>query len=167
VHLSNNVTSMSAQPPFRCLQNVVFALSNAATKGSTAARKALTALGLDRRLPQASWAAAGGSHLVRQRLRWEQEAGLLPGTEGSSSNGGPAAASAAASHGGGTLAVLFSPKDDAFDVGQPSGDGGLLGALLAGVVGLAAEPVRGFDEGERMGHASLTRLGHGLAAEVT
>ncbi|PSC70464.1 Methionine gamma-lyase isoform A [Micractinium conductrix] len=121
-------------------QNVVFALSNAATKGSTAARKAITAMGLDR-LPypqDVRWAGAGST--FRRRLqRWETEV-----------VGGSGAAAAAAPGGGGGGGVMFSPRDGAEGL-QHGGDGGVLGAVLRGVAGLAAEPIRGLDEGGFLG----------------
>lgn len=136
---------ITCQPPHPCPpapQNVVFALSNAATKGSTAGRKAITVLGLDRLQPRDSWAVAGGANSFRRRLqRWESEAA----SAGALGSGATGAAAASSSHGGG---VLFSPRDSSFDGPQPAGDGGVLGAMLEGVVGLAAEPIRGLDESE-------------------
>ena len=88
----------------------MFALSNAATKGSTAARKMLTALGLDRlhpgqQLPPGSrggdgpWPTTPGASF-RRRLRlqrWDSEA--APG------GGGAAAAVAAAMRAGSPIWV--------------------------------------------------------------
>jgi hypothetical protein len=140
---------------------VVFALSNAATKGSTAARKAITALGLDRLQPREAWAAAGGTPL-RRRLRWETDAGM-GGSSGSGGGGGrtPQAAATGGGPDSGARAVLFSPRDGASEDGPSfgGGSGGVLGAMLMGVAGLAAEPIRGLDEGEGGGGACLFWLG--------
>lgn len=142
----------------------MFALSNAATKGSTAARKMLTALGLDRlhqgqqppldtHGPGSPWPTTSGASF-RRRLglqRWDSQVAA-----------GAAAARAAAqaalrtrgvsaggsSEPGSPVAVVFSPRDVLLEGPQEGGgDGGLLGALLLGVAGLAREPIRGLDEG--------------------
>jgi hypothetical protein len=132
--------------PVAVPQNVVFALSNAATKGSTAARKAITALGLDRLHPQHPWAAAAGPSF-RRRLRWEQEAVREAAHAAPVPEGSQGFVGAAATANFSTSVVVFSPRDGTFDGPQPGGDGGVLGAVLLGVAGLAAEPIRGLDEG--------------------
>lgn len=151
-------TSPARPNPPPSQQNVVFALSNAATKGSTAARKAITALGLDRLHPGQQLDAAGAS--FRRRLqRWESE--VSRASHHGSSAGAAAGAAPSGSHSGGhrrepgspaaTAAVMFSPREAQMEGPgeQPGGgEGGMLGAVLLGFAGLAAEPIRGLDEGE-------------------
>ena len=105
-------------------------------------------MGLDR-LPypqDVRWAGAGST--FRRRLqRWETEV-----------VGGSGAAAAAAPGGGGGGGAMFSPRDGAEGL-QHGGDGGVLGAVLRGVAGLAAEPIRGLDEGEVGGEGMTTGWG--------
>lgn len=142
------------------MQNVVFALSNAATKGSTAARKALIALGLDRlpHYPQdGRWAGAASARFRHHRQHWDAPDVGLPGPPGgarssrsSSSTFAEATSAAAGVSGGGSSAVVFSPRTSTDGPESGGGhDSGVLGALLLGVAGLASEPIRGLDEGER------------------
>eukprot|EP00887_Chlorella_sp_A99_P007395 scaffold2.g7395.t1 len=102
-------------------QNVVFAFSNAASKGSAAARKAITVLGLEGY--DSSWARATSLH---RRVHWREDL----------------AARGAGGPGDGGLLALPPPRR------RPPGGagGGLLGAVLHGAVGLVSEPVRGMDE---------------------
>lgn len=129
-------------------QNWLFALSNAATKGSTAGRKAITALGLDRPMAHAGqpagWPSSGVS--FRRLQRFETDLG---GGSGAAAQLAAEAVMAAGSSGepGSPTAVMFSPREGLEGPQGGGGDGGVLGALLLGVAGLAREPVRGFDEG--------------------
>lgn len=139
---------------------MVFALSNAAAKGSTAARKAITALGLDR-LPVAPDARRGGPRSSFQfRLqRWDTEQGLASdGRSGGGRGGGtwagdgrPGGSGSGAGGDAAAAAVMFSPREGLEGPQGGGGDGGVLGAVLLGVAGLASEPIRGLDEGEGRG----------------
>lgn len=144
-------------------QNVVFALSNAAAKGSTAARKAITALGLDR-LPVAPDARRRGprSSFQLRLQRWDTEQGLMADSRGSagrsgggSAGGRPGSAGSSAGGSSAAAAVMFSPREGLEGPQAGSSDGGVLGAVLLGVAGLASEPIRGLDEGESGPAASL------------
>lgn len=144
-----------ARAPPPPLQNVVFALSNAAAKGSTAARKAITALGLDR-LPVPPDARPRGPRTSFQfRLqRWDTEQGLMADSRGSagrgstgSSAGRPRGAGGSSDGEAAAAAVMFSPREGLEGPQGAGGDGGVLGAVLLGVAGLASEPIRGLDEG--------------------
>ncbi len=141
----------------------MFALSNAATKGSTAARKMLTALGLDRlhpgqqpaldlRGPGSPWPTTSGASF-RRRLRlqrWDSQvaAGAAAARAAAQAALRSRDASAGSGEPGSPTAVVFAPREVLLEGTQEGGgDGGLLGALLMGVAGLAREPIRGLDEG--------------------
>ena len=121
-------------------QNVVFAFSNAASKGSAAARKAITVLGLESY--DTSWARAASLH---RRVHWRDD--LLPWGGGAGGGGGFGQEASAP-------LILVTPRRP-----PSSGDGGLLGAVLHGIVGLVSEPVRGLDEEGLNGFAAGLKRG--------
>jgi len=100
------------------LQNVIFAVSNAATKASGAARKAIVVWGLDR------WDEPLGTGTFRRRVMWEEGGGdLIRGREGRRRG------------------------NASRRVSVDGGGGGLVAAVLRGAVGIFTEPIRGAEEG--------------------